>query len=76
MKPCHLYVAKSGSNLLNYDAELHTHDQEEVDTLIILHTTDTDVLVLLIYFYKEPCNQIRLFSGNGKNKREVDIGNT
>ena len=67
-----VYETKSESNLENYDSNLLTHCQEEEDTLMILCTIDvskqnpfaeliisspdTDVLVLLIYFYKKLCN--------------------
>ena len=34
------------------------------------------MLVLLIHFYKEPCDQTRFLTGKGKNKREIDIGKT
>lgn len=62
------YDTKSLTNISDLKIDMHDHDHEEADTLIILHATkvglrlpfsksiiyspDTDVFLLLIYYYK------------------------
>ena len=41
---------------------------------LLVSSPDTDVLLLLIYFYKDLCNQTRFLTGWEKNIREIDVG--
>ena len=84
-----MYDTKCESNLPNFDVMLLSHNQEEADTLIVLHgidvakrnpfdelvvsSPDTDVLLLFIYFYKDLCNQTRFLTGRAKNIQEIDV---
>ena len=66
------YNSTAESNIVNFPGELKFHSHEEVDTLIALHSidvakrnpfcqlhvacSDTDVLLLHLYFYSQICN--------------------
>ena len=69
---------------------LYTHEQEEADTLMILYgievahmnpfqelivcSPDTDVLLLLIFFYQELCTHTIFRTGSGNRIRDINIG--
>ena len=66
------YNSTAESNIVDFPGELKFHSHEEVDTLIALHSidvakrnpfcqlyvacSDTDVLLLHLYFYSQICN--------------------
>ena len=80
------YNSTAESNIIDFPEELKFHSHEEADTLIVLHSievakrnpfcqlyvacSDTDVLLLLLYFYPQICNNTVFQATTG----EIDIG--
>lgn len=78
------------SNIPGYNPKLKVHQHEEADTLIILHaldvaakdphcdlrivSPDTDVLLLLIYYYPQLCIRTVFKGRKGKDIRKIEIG--
>ena len=74
------------SNIVDFPDELKFHSHEEADTLIVLHSiafakrnpscqicvlcSDTDILLLLLYFYPQICNNTVFHA----IAREIDVG--
>ena len=77
------------TNIPFFRSELLTHDQEEADTLIVLHAVDTattdpfqelticspdtDVFLLLIYYHQALCNRTLFQTGRWKDECEINI---
>ena len=84
------FDTKSLTNIDDLEMNLNVHDHEEADTLIVLHTVeiakripfcecvifspDTDVLLLLINFYRSLPIVTKFWTGRGDNLRHIDIG--
>ena len=80
----------SVTNIVNSEVDLERHDHEEADTLLILHATeiakripfsecviyspDTDVFLLLIYYYESLPMVTKFWTGKSENLRYIDIG--
>ena len=80
------YNSTAESSIIHFPEELKFHSHEEADTLILLHSievakrnpfcqlyvacSDTDVLLLLLYFYPQICNNT-VFRAT---TREIDVG--
>ena len=85
-----VYETICETNIPNIGVELFEHTQEGADTLIILHALDvttndpfneitvchpdTDVFLLLIYFYPSLCNITWFQTGNKTHLRNIDVG--
>jgi len=84
------YDKVSISTLADFSDNMKTHDHEEADTLLILHcfdiakrdpfttctvySPDTDVFLLLIYFYSSLPQSLVFHTGKGKDTRMINIG--
>ena len=82
---CCCYNSTAESNIIDFPEELKFHSHEEADTLILLHSievdkrnpfcqlyvewSDTDVLLLLLYFYPQICNNTVFHA----NTRQIDV---
>ena len=80
-------VAECNTDEINEDIRSHTH--EEADTLIALHSLDaskdrkdlildvfspdTDVLLLLLYWYQSLCKETYFLTGRGNTKRSISV---
>ena len=80
------YNSTAESNIIDFPEELKFHSHEEADTLIVLHSievakrnpfcqlyvacSDTDVLLLLLYFYLQICNNTVFHA----TTREINVG--
>ena len=82
------YDATSYANISNLQEDLTSHEHEEAVTLLILHTIeiakripfcecviyspDTDVFLLLIYYYPSSPMVTKVWTGRGENLRLID----
>ena len=89
MQYCVVYETFCKTNIRNFNQELLEHDQEEADTLLILHSIDacardafvqiyvvspdTDVFLLLIYFCKKLSGNTFFRTGKKDKIRDIDI---
>ena len=80
------YNSTAESNIIDFPEELKFHSHEEADTLIVLDSievakrnpfcqlyvacSDTDVLLLLLYFYLQICNNTVFHA----TTREINVG--
>ena len=78
------------SNIDRFNDDLLEHGHEEADTLMILHaldvsssdpfkevtvsSPDTDVFLLLLYFYPRLCNITLFQTGTKRNLRTINVG--
>ena len=83
------YSQKTISNISEFSDELMCHDHEEADTLIILHAldvtktnpfaeciviaSDTDVFLLLVYYYEQLPMSTFFRIGTGDDERDISI---
>ena len=71
---------------IHIEENLENHDQEEADTILLLHalsvnktnelvieSPDTDVLILMINFYPQLPTKTSFQNGKGNQKRKIDI---
>ena len=81
-----IFNSTAESNIIDFPEELKFHSHEEADTLIVLHSievakrnpfcqlyvacSDTDVLLLLLYFYLQICNNTVFHA----TTREINVG--
>ena len=84
-----VFDTKGITNISQYPEELLQHNHEEADTLILLQarnvidldpftdfnvvSPDTDVLLLLIYYYTELCASTISRTGSGNDQRDIKI---
>ena len=84
-----VFDTKGITNISQYPEELLQHNHEEADTLILLQarnvidldpftdvnvvSPDTDVLLLLIYYYTELCGSTISRTGSGNDQRDIKI---
>ena len=85
-----VYDTLCKTNIHGFDVDLLEHYHEEADTLIILHaldvakrdpfssltvfSPDTDVFLLLLYFYQSLCNVTLFQTGTKNNVRIINVG--
>ena len=83
-----VFYMKCITNIPQYPEELLQHNQEEAHTLILLQakmsliwiplliyvvSPDTDVLLLLIYYYLQPCASTIYRTGSGNDQHDIKI---
>ena len=84
-----MFETKSISNIPDYPVELQEHNQEEANTLMLLQASnvceidpftdlyvvspDTDVFLLLIYFYPQLCANTIFRAGTATNFCDIEI---
>ena len=87
---CIVYETHCKTNISDFHIEMLEHNQQEADTIIILHSIvdrsflatsiltilspDTDVFLVLIYFYPNLCTSTIFRTGKKINVRDIDIG--
>ena len=85
-----LYMKHIAKQISDFHIEMLEHNQEEADTIIILHSNDVarkdrstkltivspdaDVFLLLIYFYPNLCTSTIFRTGKKDKARDIDIG--
>ena len=84
------YNTMSTTNIEGLTIDLQLHDHEEADTLLILHSVevakripfcdctvyspDTDVFLLLIYYYQNLPMATKFRTGKGNALRDINVG--
>ena len=84
-----VFDTKCITNIPQYPEELLQHNQEEADTLILFQaknvtdldpftdfyviSSDTDVLLILIYYYHQLYASSTFQTGSGNNERDIEI---